>query len=75
MSWQYKNSIGRHLFFVVVIISVGSNTVAAYTGNNYACLRHKRFTDNDRNQKKVPSFLIQIFGNWPEKLIIVFVWP
>ena len=38
-------------FFVVVIISVGSNAVAAYTGNNHACLRHKRFTDNDRNQQ------------------------
>ena len=38
-------------FFVVVIISVGSNAVAAYTGNNHACLRHKRFTDNDRDQQ------------------------
>jgi hypothetical protein len=45
----------RHLFFVV-IISVGSNTVAAYTGNNYACLRHKRFTDNDRNQQTYGSY-------------------
>ena len=35
----------------VVIISVGSNAVAAYTGNNHACLRHKRFTDNDRDQQ------------------------
>jgi hypothetical protein len=26
------------LFFVVVIISVGSNAVAVYTGNNHACL-------------------------------------
>jgi hypothetical protein len=26
------------LFFVVVINSVGSNAVAAYTGNNHACL-------------------------------------
>jgi hypothetical protein len=23
----------------------------------------------------VPPCLITIFGNWPEKLIIVFVWP
>jgi hypothetical protein len=28
----------RHLIFVVVIISVGSNAVAVYTGNNHACL-------------------------------------
>jgi hypothetical protein len=40
-----------HFFFVFVIISVGSNAVAAYTGNNHACLRHKRFTDNDRDQQ------------------------
>jgi hypothetical protein len=37
--------------FFVVIISVGSNAVAAYTGNNHACLRHKCFTDNDRDQQ------------------------
>ena len=42
-------------FFVVVIISVGSNAVAAYTGNNHACLRHKRFTDNDRDQQTYGS--------------------
>jgi hypothetical protein len=40
-----------HFFFVFVIISVGSNAVAAYTGNNHAFLRHKRFTDNDRDQQ------------------------
>jgi len=42
-------------FFVVVIISVGSNAVAAYTGNNHACLRHKRFTDNDHDQQTYGS--------------------
>ena len=42
-------------FFVFVIISVGSNAVAAYTGNNHACLRHKRFTDNDRDQQTYGS--------------------
>ena len=42
-------------FFVVVIISIGSNAVAAYTGNNHACLRHKRFTDNDRDQQTYGS--------------------
>jgi hypothetical protein len=42
-------------FFVVVIISVGSNAVAAYTGNNHACLWHKRFTDNDRDQQTYRS--------------------
>ena len=41
--------------FFVVIISVGSNAVAAYTGNNHACLRHKRFTDNDRDQQTYGS--------------------
>ena len=45
----------RHLFVVVVIISVGSNAVAAYTGNNHACLQHKRFTDNDRDQQTYRS--------------------
>ena len=39
----------------VVIISVGSNAVAAYTGNNHACLRHKHFTDNDRDQQTYGS--------------------
>jgi hypothetical protein len=34
-----------------VVISVGSNAVAAYTGNNHACLRHKHFTDNDHDQQ------------------------
>ena len=29
----------------------GREAVAAYTGNNHACLRHKRFTDNDRDQQ------------------------
>jgi hypothetical protein len=29
--------------------------VAAYTGNNHACLRHKRFTDNDRDQQTYGS--------------------
>ena len=43
------------LLFVVVIISVGSNAVAAYTGNNHACLRHQRFTDNDRDQQTYGS--------------------
>ena len=42
---------GRHLFCLFVIISVGSNAVAAYTGNNHACLQHKCFTDNDRDQQ------------------------
>ena len=40
---------------VCVIISVGSNAVAAYTRNNHACLRHKRFTDNDRDQQTYGS--------------------
>ena len=43
---------------MVVLISVGSNAVAAYTGNNHACLRHNRFTDNDRDQ--------QTYGAHPE---------
>ena len=43
------------MLFVVVIISVGSNAVAAYTGNNHACLRHQRFTDNDRDQQTYGS--------------------
>ena len=38
-----------------VIISVGSNAVAAYTGNHHACLRHKRFTDNDGDQQTYRS--------------------
>jgi hypothetical protein len=29
--------------------------VAAYIGNNHACLRHKRFTDNDRDQQTYGS--------------------
>jgi len=33
----------------------GSNAVAAYTRNNHACLRHKCFTDNDRNQQTYGS--------------------
>ena len=41
--------------FSFVIISVDSNAVAAYTGNNHACLRHKRFTDNDRDQQTYGS--------------------
>ena len=40
---------------VCVIISVGSNAVAAYTRNNHACLRHKRYIDNDRNQQTYGS--------------------
>ena len=45
---------GRHPFFGV-IISIGSNAVAAYTGNNHSCLRHKHFTDNDRDQQTYGS--------------------
>jgi hypothetical protein len=41
--------------FSFVIISVDSNAVAAYTGNNHACIRHKRFTDNDRDQQTYGS--------------------
>ena len=52
---KHFDEAGRHLFVVVVIISVGSNAVAAYTGNNHACLRHKRFTDNDRDQQTYGS--------------------
>jgi hypothetical protein len=50
--WLVKNfdEAGRHLF-LVVIISVGSNAVAAYTRNHHACIRHERFTDNDRDQQ------------------------
>ena len=29
--------------------------MAAYTGNNHACIRHKRFTDNDRDQQTYRS--------------------
>ena len=46
---------GRHLFCLFVIISVGSNAVAAYTGNNHACLWHKCFTDTDRDQQTYGS--------------------
>ena len=46
---------GREAPFFVVIISVGSNAVATYTGNNHACLWHKRFTDNDRDQQTYRS--------------------
>ena len=42
--------------FFVVIISDGSNAVAAYTGNNHSCLRHKRFTDNDHDQQTYGSY-------------------
>ena len=56
-SGQFPNILMRQggTFFVVVIISVVSNAVAAYTGNNHVCLRHKRFTDNDRNQQTCGS--------------------
>jgi len=56
-SGQFPKILMRHggTFFVVVIISVGSNAVAAYTGNNHACLQHKRFTDNDRDQETYGS--------------------
>jgi hypothetical protein len=33
----------RSSFLIVIIFSVGSNAVATYTGNNHACLQHKRF--------------------------------
>ena len=52
-----------------VIISVGSNAVAAYTGNNHACLRHKCFTDNDRDQQTYgsdrsgPGKILEMTGN------------
>ena len=42
-------------FFFVVIISVGSNAVAAYIGNNHACLRHKHFTDKYCDQQTYGS--------------------
>ena len=29
--------------------------MAGYTGNNHACLRHKCFTDDDRNQQTYGS--------------------
>ena len=69
-------------FFVV-----GSNAVAAYTRNNHACLRHKRFTDNDRDQqtygsdRSVPQCKNDQCGSKnthvavPEKLTINFFWP
>jgi hypothetical protein len=56
-------------FFVVVIISVGSNAVAAYIGNNHACLPHKRFTDNDHDQQTYgsdhsgPEKILEMTGN------------
>jgi hypothetical protein len=56
-SGQFPKILKRKFFFffVVVVISVGSNAVAAYTGKNHACLRHKRFTDNDRDQQTYGS--------------------
>jgi hypothetical protein len=64
----------RHLIFVVVIISVGSNAVAVYTGNNHACLWHKRFTDNDRDQQTYVSDRSgpEKFRKWPETDTILF---
>ena len=50
-----KNLREAPFFLFLVIISVGSNAVAAYTGNNHACLRQKRFTDNDRDQQTYRS--------------------
>ena len=77
-------------FFVVLIISVGSNAVAAYTGN-HQCLRHKRFTDNDsdqqiyRNDRKRTQYFfpnvktinatVKTHAVVPEKLTIIFFWP
>ena len=55
--------------FFVVIISVGSNAVAAYIGNNHACLPHKRFTDNDHDQQTYgsdhsgPEKILEMTGN------------
>ena len=46
---------GTFFLFSFVLISVDSNAVAAYTGNNHACLRHNRFTDNDRDQQTYGS--------------------
>ena len=65
----------RHLIFVVVIISVGSNAVAVYTGNNHACLWHKRFTDNDRDQQTYVSDRSgpEKFRKWPETDTILFL--
>jgi hypothetical protein len=62
-------------FFVV-----GSNAVAAYTGNNHACLRHKRFTDNDRDQQTYGCKNNQCGSKnthvaVSEKLTINFFWP
>jgi hypothetical protein len=63
------SEVGRHLFCLFVIISVGSNAVAAYTGNNHACLRHKCFTDNDRDQQTYgsdwsgPGKILEMTGN------------
>jgi len=56
-SGQFPKNLMRQgdTFFFVVIISVGSNAVEAYTGNNHACLRHKCFTDNDRDQQSYGS--------------------
>jgi hypothetical protein len=57
IKWKYliQKFQDRHLFCLFVVISVGSNAVAAYTGNNHACLRHKCFTDNDHNQQTYGS--------------------
>ena len=79
---------GREAPFFVVIISVGLNAAAAYTRNNHACLRHKRFTDNDRDQqtygsdpkkfRKLTIFFPQCKNTHaavPEKLTIIFFWP
>ena len=40
----------------------GCHAVAAYTGNNHACHRHKRFTDNDRDQQTYGADL-EMTGN------------
>ena len=61
---------------IVIIVSKAFMSKACMVVSGISCHCILTNTDYYNNKKRcLPSFLIKIFGNWPEKLIIVFVWP
>jgi hypothetical protein len=60
---------------ITIIVSKAFMSKACMVVSGISCHCIWTNTDYYNNIKKVPPCLIKIFGNWPEKLKIVFVWP
>jgi hypothetical protein len=82
LHWEKKMvSVSGHFrvrsvgLLITIIVSQAFMLKACMVVSGISCHCIWTNTDYYKQTKKVPPCLIKMFGNWPEKLIIFFVWP